>query len=321
MTTEGQQMATTHAAGGRVDAEKFAAIFESVKNWGRWGADDQRGALNLITPEHVAAASALVTSGRTVSLSLPLDTAVGPDNPHPVQHFMAMLDDTDIGSGSLRFGADYLGLEFHGDAHSHIDALCHVMYEGSIFNGFASSSVTSAGASLSSIDVARDGIVGRGVLLDIPRLRGVPWLEPGEMVRADELRAAERAQGVELRAGDILYLRSGHHRRRLELGAWDAAVAKAGLHSTAMTLLHERDIAAFGADGDGDAVPNDCDAVMYPIHTLGMNAMGLHFMDSLQFEDLAKECEREKRWEFLTVIAPLRLERGTGSPVNPIAIF
>ncbi|MEO8262347.1 MAG: cyclase family protein, partial [Pseudolysinimonas sp.] len=160
-----------------------------------------------------------------------------------------------------------------------------------------------------------------GVLLDIPRLRSVKWLEPGEMVMADELLAAEAAQGVRLRTGDILYFRTGHHRRRLELGAWDASVAKAGLHSTAMTLLHERQIAAFGADGDGDAVPNDCEAVMYPIHTLGMNAMGLHFMDSLQFEDLAEACENEKKWEFMTVVAPLRLERGTGSPVNPIAIF
>ena len=141
------------------------------------------------------------------------------------------------------------------------------------------------------------------------------------MIRAEELIEAENAEGVQFSGGDILYLRTGHHRRRLELGPWDAAVAKAGLHSTAMTLLHERQIAAFGADGDGDAVPNDCDSVIYPIHALGVNAMGLHFLDSLQFEDLAKACEEERRWEFMTVIAPLRLERGTGSPVNPIAIF
>ena len=309
------------AGSDRVTATQFAELYASVKNWGRWGADDERGALNFITPELVAAAAGLVRSGRQVSLSLKLDTVTGPDNPKAVQHFMTMTADTDIGSGSLRFGADYMGLEFHGDAHSHIDALCHVMYEGAMFNGFPNSRVTPTGAEIESIDVAHTGIVGRGVLLDIPRLRGVAWLEPGDMVHADELIAAEAAQGVQLRTGDILYLRTGHHRRRLEQGPWDAAVAKAGLHSTAMVLLHEREIAAFGADGDGDAVPNDCDAVMYPIHTLGMNAMGLHFMDSLQFEDLAEACEREKRWEFMTVVAPLRLERGTGSPVNPIAIF
>jgi kynurenine formamidase len=304
-----------------VSRAEFAEIFASVKNWGRWGADDQRGALNFITPELVARASGLVASGRTVSLSLKLDTVTGPDNPKAVQHFMTMTADTDIGSGSLRFGADYVGLEFHGDAHSHIDALCHVMYDGAMYNGFASTRVTSTGAEIASIDVVHTGIVGRGVLLDIPRLRGVAWLQPGEMVHSDELVAAEQAQGVQLRTGDILYLRTGHHRRRLDEGAWDAANAKAGLHATAMTLLHEREIAAFGADGDGDAVPNDCEAVLYPIHTLGMNAMGLHFMDSLQFEDLAEACERENRWEFMTVVAPLRLPRGTGSPINPIAIF
>jgi kynurenine formamidase len=304
-----------------VTTAEFADLFATVKNWGRWGTEDERGALNFITPDLVAGAARLVRSGRTVSLSLKLDTVAGPDNPSPVEHRMTLTADDDIGSGSLRFGADYLGLEFHGDAHSHIDALCHVMYEGAMFNGFPNARVTTTGAEVESIDVAHTGIVGRGVLLDIPRLRRTKWIEPGEMIRADELIAAEKAQGVELRTGDILYLRTGHHRRRLDRGPWDAAVAKAGLHATAMTLLHEREIAAFGADGDGDAVPNDCDAVMYPIHTLGMNAMGLHFMDSLQFEDLAEMCEYEKRWEFMTVVAPLRLERGTGSPVNPIAIF
>lgn len=304
-----------------VTTEQFADLFAEVRNWGRWGADDERGALNFITPQMVAAAAALVRSGRTVSLSLALDTEVGPDNPSPVEHRMILTAEDDIGSGSLRFGADYLGLAFHGDAHSHIDALCHVMYEGAMYNGVPEDRVTRTGADVEDIDVASTGIVGRGVMLDIPRLRGVPWLDAGEMVTADELEAAEQAQGVRLRTGDILYLRTGHHRRRLDEGAWDAAVAKAGLHATAMRLLHEREIAAFGADGDGDAVPNDCDAVLYPIHTLGMNAMGLHFMDSLQFEDLAEACEHEKRWEFMTVVAPLRLQRGTGSPVNPIAIF
>ena len=304
-----------------VSVEEFESMFESVKTWGRWGEDDQRGCLNYITGQHVADAASLVHTGATVSLSLPLNTAAGPDNPKPVNHFMTMLADTDIGSDPLRFACDYVGMEFHGDAHSHIDALCHVIYKGKLHNGAAAESVRSSGAEVESIDVASAGIVSRGVLLDIPRLRGVPWLEPGESVFTDELLAAEQAQGVRLRQGYVLYLRTGHHRRRLELGPWDAAVAKAGLHASAMQLLYDRRIAAFGADGDGDAVPNRCDAVVYPIHVLGVNAMGLHFLDSLQFEDLAAACESHQRWEFMTVIAPLRLDRGTGSPVNPIAIF
>jgi kynurenine formamidase len=304
-----------------VSADEFTAMFEAARNWGQWGADDQRGALNYITAEQVTAAAALIRAGTSVSLALPLNTVAGPDNPKPVAHYMTMLPDADIGSGELRLACDYVGLEFHGDAHSHIDALNHVVYEGKLHNAWPAAKVLSTGALVQSIDVAAAGIVGRGVLLDIAKTRGVRWLEPGDYVWTEDLLAAEEAHGVQLRLGDVLYLRTGHHRRRLDLGAWDAAVAKAGLHSSAMQLLHDRRIAAFGADGDGDAVPNHCDPVIYPIHVLGVNAMGLHFMDSLQFEDLAAACEAEQRWEFFTVIAPLRLDKGTGSPVNPIAVF
>jgi kynurenine formamidase len=296
-------------------------MFEAAKTWGQWGPDDQRGALNYITASQVTAAAALIRSGISVSLSLPLNTVAGPDNPKPVSHYFSLLPDADIGSGDLRLACDYLGIEFHGDAHSHIDALCHVIYEGSLHNGAPAASVLSTGAQAQSIDVAANGIIGRGVLLDIASVRGVPWLEPGDYVWTEDLLAAEQAHGVELRQGDVLYLRTGHHRRRLDLGAWDASVAKAGLHSSAMQLLRDRKIAAFGADGDGDAVPNHCDPVIYPIHVLGVNAMGLHFMDSLQFEDLTATCQAEQRWEFFTVIAPLRLDKGTGSPVNPVAVF
>jgi kynurenine formamidase len=304
-----------------VSVEEFDKLYESIKTWGLWGTDDERGALNYITPTQVTAAAALVRDGTSVSLALPLNTLTGPDNPKPVAHFMTMLPDVAVDSGSLRLALDYIGMEFHGDAHSHIDALCHVLYNGTMYNGMPASEIRSNGTSKQSIDVAAAGIVTRGVLLDIPRLRGVPWLEPGEYVFTEDLLAAEDAQGVHLRQGDVLYLRTGHHRRRLELGAWDASVAKAGLHCTAMPLLHDRQIAAFGADGDGDTVPNQCDAAIYPIHVLGMNAIGLHFMDSLQFEDLAVACEQRQRWDFLTVIAPLRLDKGTGSPVNPVAVF
>jgi kynurenine formamidase len=297
----------------------FEQLFEEVKNWGRWGPDDDRGALNYITPERTRAASALVRSGRTVSLAHDLDKVAGPDNPRPVQHFMTGLGDTS--KGRDRFAMDFVGIECHGDAHSHIDALNHCIFQGKLHNGISSSTVTSAGGPRGAITVASHGIVSRGVLLDIPRVRGVHWLEPGEIVVTEELEAAERAQHVRLGEGDILLLRTGHARRRLELGPWEAALAKAGLHPYAMRLLHARGIAVAGFDGDGDAVPHQVEGLTAPIHCLGMNAIGLHFMDSLNFEDLAVACEAEQRWEFLCVIAPLRLGGGTGTAVNPIAIF
>jgi kynurenine formamidase len=143
---------------------------------------------------------------------------------------------------------------------------------------------------------------------------------PSDFVYADEIEAAEQAQGTRLAEGDILFLRTGHARKRLDEGPWEAAGAKAGLHTSVMPLLHERGVAAIGWDGDGETVPSQCEGVAYPIHAIGICAMGL-YADSLSFEDLGVACEEERRWEFFCVIAPLRIEKGTGSPVNPIAIF
>jgi kynurenine formamidase len=298
---------------------EFERLFATVKNWGRWGSDDDRGALNYITPAHTRAAMTLVQSGRTVSLAAPLDTVAGPDNPRPVLHFMTGMDDAS--AQQPRFNGDFMGVECHGDAHSHIDAINHCVYRDRLFNDIPASSVTSSGGPRGAITVAAAGIVGRGVLLDIPRLRGVQWLEPGDLISGEELEAAESAEGVQLEEGDILFLRTGHYGRRLALGPWAAATRKAGLHPHAMPLLHARRIAAAGFDGDGDAIPHAVEGITFPIHCLGINAMGLHFLDSLNLEDVATMCAAEQRWAFVSMIAPLKLIGGTGTVVNPIAIF
>src|SRR5256885_5581794 len=216
-----------------LSAEEFRALFDAVSNWGRWGPGDERGALNYLTAERIAAAARLVRSGETVTLSRPLDTRAGVDNPEPAEHRMTMLADVDIGSGTERFLKDYVGVDYHNDTHSHIDALCHVALDGRLYNDRPSDSVTSDGAAVNAIDVVRDGLVGRGVLLDVPRLRGVPWLEPGEHVFAADLEGAEREQGVAVGEGDIVLVRTGHARRLAELGPWDTPHAKAGPHPTA----------------------------------------------------------------------------------------
>ena len=139
-----------------------------------------------------------------------------------------MLPDVDMGSGSLRFAKDYVAFDYHSDGYSHIDALCHVAFEGWLYNGYPAARITSRGAAVHGIEALKDGLVGRGVLLDIPRLRGASWLEPGEHVFREELEAAERAQGVTVGDGDILLVRTGHARRLTELGSWDTAAARAG---------------------------------------------------------------------------------------------
>jgi kynurenine formamidase len=314
----------TTASDHKLSMREFEALFESVKNWGRWGADDVRGTLNFITSAHVQHAASLVRTGRSISMAIPINTVAGPDNPHPAIHYMTQLHDWDIGSGTLRFATDFLGMDFHGDCHTHVDALSHIAYGGQLYGGRSASSVTSHGAQVMGIDDYAHGIISRGVLLDIPRLRGVPYLGPGEAVTRAELEEAERAQGVRLAEGDVFIFRTGHHRRRLELGPWDNTYegeGKAGLHVDSIPWMHERGIAMFMPDGDGEAVPSTVDGILYPVHALQVAAMGMAVSDSLNLEDIAAACAEEQRWEFMVVAAPLRLPGGTGSQFNPLAIL
>ncbi|WP_328906322.1 cyclase family protein [Streptomyces sp. NBC_00234] len=300
-------------------AEEFRALYGRLR--GATRTDDPRGALRHLTPERVVAAAAEVRTGLTVSLSAPVDTRPGPDNPEPAVHRMTGPPADDIGADGLYFAVDRFAMNVHGDADSHLDALCHVLYDGKLYNGVPATAVTAQGAGSLSVELVRNGIVGRGVLLDIPRLRGVPWLEPGDSVTADDLTGAEAAQGVRAGPGDLLLVRVGHRRRRTELGPWTSARARAGLHPTAVEFLAERRIAVLGSDGNNDSAPSAVADVAFPVHVLAMHAMGVHLMDYLQFEQLSPACADAGRWSFLCVVAPLRLPAATGSPVNPIAVL
>jgi kynurenine formamidase len=309
----------TEGTEAEISAAEFRELFERVSNWGRWGPDDERGALNYLTPERVAAAAALVSRGRTISLSRPLNTEREPDNPEPADHRMTMLDGSD--SHGLAFVKDYIGVDYHNDSHSHLDALCHVSYDGRLFNGRPADSVSASGAAVETVEVLKDGLIGRGVLLDIPRARGVRWLEPGDSVLPGDLEEAERSAGVRVGEGDILLVRTGHATRLDELGPWDTAGSKAGLHPSCAPFLAERRVAALGCDGNSDTAPSITEGVGFPIHVLALTAMGVHLLDYLHLRELAGACEEPGRWEFLFVAAPLRIPGGTGSPLNPIAVF
>jgi kynurenine formamidase len=304
-----------------VSAQEFESLFDTLSNWGRWGADDECGALNLLTPGHVSAAATLVREGFSVTLSLPLNTEMAAHNPIPADHHMTLLARGATVTEPVHFIKDYVGLDYHNDGHTHIDALCHVGYEGALYNGRPEDAVTADGAPVNSIEVLQNGLVGRGVLLDIPRRRGVPWLDPGEHVFIEDLEEAERAQGVTVTTGDVLLVRTGHVKRLAELGSWKTAEHKAGLHPTAMQFAAARGVAALGSDANNDTAPSSTEGVAFPIHVLAINAMGIHLLDYLQFEDLRAECEKLGRWEFLFFASPLRITRGTGSPLNPIAVF
>jgi kynurenine formamidase len=298
-----------------VTAQEFRELFDAVSNWGRWDEAGERGALNHLTPARVAAAARLVRSGTTITLSQPLETEARIDVPEPADHHMTMLP------GDDGFAKDYVGVDYHNDGQSHVDAFCHVAFHGFLFDGSPASSVTAQGARAGTIDILKDGLVGRGVLIDVPRTRGVPWVEPGEHIFREDLEAAEGAQGVRVGTGDILLVRTGHTRRLAELGPWDTPQAKAGLHPRAASFLADRGVAALGSDGNSDTAPSTTEGVGFPIHVLALNALGVHLLDYLHFEDAARHCEDVGRWEFLFAAAPLRIVGGTGSPINPTAIF
>jgi kynurenine formamidase len=297
-----------------LSTDDVLAFHDTLSNWGRWGEDDQLGALNLITPEVTAAAASTVRNGRTVSCARTLNTTAAPDNPSPVAHHM-------IGTTTEGYGADYFALAPHGFATSHLDALCHIFHDGKIFNGYPAETVTAHGATKLGIHHLQKGIVTRGVLLDIPARRGIDALEPGEPVFPDDLEAAEEQAGLKVRAGDALLIRTGRWRWRDQHGPWDVGGLAAGLDASCLPWLRVRDVATLGSDGISDVIPSRVDAVFMPIHTVAIVAIGIHLMDNLDLDALAWACNEERRWEFLLTVAPLVLRRGTASPVNPIAIF
>lgn len=301
--------------------EEFDGLYSTINNAGRWGADDQLGTLNYFGPENRVSAAKLVTTGRIVSMAHDWDTVAGPDNPRPALHYMIQVQEKEHPETLGSWNGDFLGADYHGRAMTHIDALCHYEYRGVLYNGIPQSSVSSRGAEFGSVLAAKDGIVGRGVLLDVPRYRGVDWLEPGEAVLGPELKSVARAQNIELRRADICLVRTGHSLRRTSLGAWAPFNLSAGLHPTAMPWLHEAEIGVLGADSDNDVRPSSVSNMSDPVHVLALNAMGMLVLDNLQLDDVAEVCFELKRWEFLCVISPMRIPGGTGSPINPVAIF
>lgn len=299
--------------------DEVAGYFEHLSNWGRWGADDEMGTLNLITPDVVLAACATVRDGVTVGCARPIvpeDRAM--DVMRPPIHYMYKSGESESSTGA----ADFLGLACHGLTVTHVDALSHRFWDGKLYNGWAQNLVnTGQGATVCSVETMRDGIVTRGVLLDIAELRQKPYLEPGEAILPADLAQAEREHGVTVRPGDALLVRTGWFRRREELGPHPVWRERPGLHAATLPWLRERDVALVGADAAQDVIPSGYDVLDSPVHMIGIRAMGLCLLDNLQLEDLAAECRRRQRWEFLFSVAPLRIRHGTGSPVTPLAVL
>ncbi|HEV8676796.1 MAG TPA: cyclase family protein [Methylomirabilota bacterium] len=285
------------------------------RNWGRWGRDDQLGALNLITPEKRVAAARLVRTGRSLSLSREFPTMPSPGNPQPAQHWMRI-----VPRGRGGFAADFYGVFYHGWASTHVDALCHTWDEAGMWNGRdPAREITFDGATFGAVHHWKEGILTRGVLLDVPRHRGEPYVRQEHPVHGWELEEIAKAHDLRLEPGDAVCVYSGRE-------AWQAAhpdhpygpEPRPGLHASCLPFLRDHDVAVLAWDMM-DLTPNGYD-LPWSVHG-AIFAYGVALIDNALLEPLAETCAAERRYEFLLVLAPLRVVGGTGSPANPLAVF
>ncbi|MGD8417559.1 MAG: cyclase family protein [Pseudomonadales bacterium] len=308
-----------------VTADYCERLWERVCNWGRWGDDDQAGTLNLITPEKRRKAAALAVDGDVIGLGnlWPVDPA--PDNMWPAQHRMVRGGDAGPYPGvpGLNVALDYIGVECHGVATSHVDALCHVFVGGRMYNGYAAADVKSTGAEKNDIMPMADGVVSRGVLLDVPRLTGRDFLPGDYRISVADLEAAEAAQNVRVEDGDVLIVHLGREARTRSEGVFNSAEGLAGLHPECVGWFHDRGVAMLGSDGMNDPQPNwpGADGWPIPVHYLGICGMGMTLMHNLETDRLARRLAERGNGAFLFALAPLKIPGATGSPANPLAFL
>jgi kynurenine formamidase len=311
---------------GRPAQSDLLSWMDSLSNWGRWGADDQRGTLNLITPDVTLRAMGLVKEGFSVSCARAWSYEAAPDvEPSRVpQHYMlASGEGYRPGEGPDRQVAmDYIGVAFHGRTVTHIDSLAHFMWDGALYNGAPSRLVrTTGGATSHGVANAHTGVITRGILVDAPWLRGVEFVPPGDGVGVADLDSALDQCGVQPEPGDVVLLRTGQLGRRDRVGPLPASAGSSGPLPELLPVLRERDVAMLGSDTGNDVQPTGYERFSNPVHQIGIVRLGLWILDNAWLDELAEACRARKRWEFLFTILPLRIPNATGSPVNPVAIF
>jgi len=293
---------------------EYARWQVELSNWGRWGKDDQLGTLNLVIPAKRKQAAALVKEGFSVSLARNASAEKDIDNPCPIEWSMT--------SQTPGMVMDRIGYPcIHGPGTTHLDSFAHVFFDGKMWNGDPASLVTKEkGATKNSILTMKNGIVTRGVLYDIPKLKGLPYLEPGTRIYPEDLDAWEKKSGVKAGPGDALILRWGKWARRDKLGPW-ANDEAAGLDNSCIPWLKKRDISLLGWETAGYSPQPPNDIPKSALHNFVLEILGVHILDRGDFEALSEAAAARNRWEFMLIVSPLPIPNGTGSPVNPLAIF
>ncbi len=299
-----------------VSRAEFDRWIVEISNWGRWGDDDELGTLNLITDEKRLAAAKLVREGVSVSLALDLNKERDPVNANPFEHELS----TSRFSGHEVAGDTY-SVQYHGFAHSHMDGLSHFAHKGKMYNGFSVEGLKPSGAERLGIQNFRNGVFTRGILIDMPWFKGVDFLEPGTAITTADLEAWESKTGVRVGSGDVLLIRTGRWECVRQKGQWNFLEKAAGSHASIAKWLKARDVAVIGCDGVSDVMPSGVEGLLNPLHELVLVGLGMPILDNLDLDAVAAAAKERNRWEFLFVGAPLRVPGGTGSPLNPIAVF
>jgi kynurenine formamidase len=296
-----------------VSEAQFEAWQTELSNWGRWGKDDELGTLNLITPAKRMAAVALVKEGVPVSLSTNGFNEKAVDVPCPAEWAMNTTSDTGA-TDRVAFPC------IHGAASTHIDSLAHTFFSSKMWNGYDASKLVTMqkGAEKNSVLPMKNGILTRGVLYDIARLKGVPYLAPGDRIFPEDLEAWEKKTGVRVGPGDALVLRWGRYGRRAKLGPEEGA---AGLDNSVLPWLKQRDIALIIWETAGYTPQPQGDLFRNAVHNFIQAILGIHVIDRADLEALSEATASRNRWEFMLTVNPLALPNATGSPANPIATF
>lgn len=293
-----------------ISAAQVDQWMQDLSNWGRWGANDELGTLNLITNEKRIEATQLVRSGVSVSLAHNYTVDRSLDDPLPFDQVVTSLNQ------GVEAVMERVSFSYHGGIHSHLDSLCHVLKNNQMYNGYTADEVTAAGCQKLDITGVKEGILTRGVLLDIAKLKGVDYLPPGTPVYIEDLEAAEQQAGIRVGPGDVLFVRTGRWATPEGSG-----LGSSGIHASVAPWLHERGIALLGGDYANEVIPSQVEGNFLPVHELTIVAMGIRLFDNLDLEAVAVEAERQNRWEFMLTAAPIPVEGGVGSPMNPIATF
>lgn len=294
---------------------QFEALLADVSNWGRWGENDQLGTLNLITQSKRRTAANLVKEGISVSLSRNVIKVESDDSP-PFEHRMV-----ETGANGNTSSSDIYSVRYHGFTVTHLDALCHVFYDGKMYNGFSQHEVREDGAAKLSIIEAKDGVFTRGVLMDFPHLAGRPYLPGTQAIYPDDLDRCEEKSGIRVDPGDALLIRTGRWARRASEGAWPILKGSAGLHASCVRWLKKRDVSILGSDLASDLMPSGVEGVLLPVHAATIVGMGAPILDNCDLERLSSVAHWLGRYEFLLTASPMAVEGGTGSPLNPVATF